>query len=500
MPSTPTPRLRVMQQARGENINAWGDPNLNNALQRLEEGQAKVLTLAITGNVTLSVENYLEDQARSFVLVLVGTPAAAFKVTIPSVEKPYLVDNRTGQVASIGAASGAVAAVRAGIQSMVFCDASDTYVVDLTLDRIRAAAAPVNLNGQRLTNLAPATSDTDATTRKQVTDLTAASVTLASQWATKLNGMVDGSEYSAKEYAVGATTPLGSAKAWATSTAPVAAGQKGAHGYANDAASSASSAGTSAGTASTAAQTATDKLADFNSRYVVGGGFPATGNFAGRLAFDTTGSQFGVYNATSGAYDVIALPSAATEAQLGLVRLASQAVAEAGTDNERALTSLRVAQAINSQVPKGPNVAVATKTDTFTLTATSTWVTIPGLSVTITPRSSSSKILLEANVSCGHSSETQDTGFRFVKNGNPLTVGDADGTATQANSAVRTGSTTSAVPVRAVEQSGNTQARTYELQMRIGSSTGYINRPATATISQSIYRLSSTSIAMEIVS
>ena len=73
-----------------------------------------------------------------------------------------------------------------------------------------------------------------------------ASAALAENWATATGRTVDGSEYAAKEYAIGntvesakrhasGTVATGSAKDWATSTVEVSGALKGARGYANDA-------------------------------------------------------------------------------------------------------------------------------------------------------------------------------------------------------------------------------------------------------------------------
>jgi hypothetical protein len=73
----------------------------------------------------------------------------------------------------------------------------------------------------------------------------------AKQWATMTGVVVSGVEYSAKEYAQGAVATGGTAKQWATMTGVVAGGEKGAKGYAQDAATSAASAINAPGTSAT---------------------------------------------------------------------------------------------------------------------------------------------------------------------------------------------------------------------------------------------------------
>ncbi len=168
MPSTPSPLLRAELQALGENLSTWGDTRLNEALKRLEEGIAQVFTKVVTGNYTLASSNYVQDEARSAVLVLTGTPGATHKITIPSVTKTYLVANSTNASQTIGTAGGAAATVRAGLITLVYCDGTDTFAADPTLDKIKAAAANVSLNSKKITDLADATADQDAATKKQV--------------------------------------------------------------------------------------------------------------------------------------------------------------------------------------------------------------------------------------------------------------------------------------------------------------------------------------------
>ena len=68
--------------------------------------------------------------------------------------------------------------------------------------------------------------------------------------------------------------------------------------------------------------------------------------------------------------------------------------------------------------PKAGNilqVAQAAKTDTQTQTNTTTFLEVTGMTVSITPSSSSNKILVQGKVSIGGSSETDRSGFRLVR-------------------------------------------------------------------------------------
>lgn len=88
------------------------------------------------------------------------------------------------------------------------------------------------------------------------------SATLASDWASKTNGQVASTDYSAKAWSIGGTgvsntASAGAAKEWATKTGGTVDGTEfSAKKYATDAASSASSASSSASTATTQASNA----------------------------------------------------------------------------------------------------------------------------------------------------------------------------------------------------------------------------------------------------
>lgn len=173
MPSTPTPRLRAELQALGENLNTWGDGRLNAALTRLEEAIADVVPIAITGTAyVLTSTNYVADEARGAALVITGTLTGNTTVTAPTVEKLYLIDNRTTQGAyslTIKTAAGTGYALRPGPQ-WVFCDGSDFVRGGPRLDQVPVPTAPVDMNAQRLTNLSTPANNSDAATKRYVDD------------------------------------------------------------------------------------------------------------------------------------------------------------------------------------------------------------------------------------------------------------------------------------------------------------------------------------------
>lgn len=165
MADTATSRLRLLQIEQYTKDGTWG-PEFNvGALDRVDEAFA-TSQIAVGANVTLTVNNFIADQARSLVLMLSG--AGGFIVTVPAMDKPYLVVNDCAADVTITPLAGAGAEVRAGTAAWWYSDGTDGFVVDTTLDKINAPVAAVDLNGQRATNAADPVSAQDLATRSFV--------------------------------------------------------------------------------------------------------------------------------------------------------------------------------------------------------------------------------------------------------------------------------------------------------------------------------------------
>ena len=149
---------------------------------------------------------------------------------------------------------------------------------------------------------------------------------------------------------------------------------------------------------------------------------------------------------------------------------------------DEAGTVLTTAGVPSSAMPAGSVLQVVSiaKTDTFSHN-TQTFTDVTGLSTTITPSSTSSKILVLGSVSLGAS---QDFGYiRLMRDSTPINIGDAASNRVRTTGAMfyPAGVPTygnSPIPLDFLDSPSTTSAVTYKIQIRTGSGTQlvYINR------------------------
>lgn len=251
MVSTPTTRLKIEKQGLGENLNTWGSNRLNDALDRIDEAVGGVQAITISGAATtLTSTNYATDQARKAALVLTGTLSANSTITVPNVEKLYLVVNNTTQAAyslTLKTAAGTGYALRSGPQ-WVYCDATDVYRASPRLDQLPAPTSAVDLNSQKITGLGTPTLSTDAATKAYadagdtaISAAVASSATAAASSATAASGSASSAATSATNSSTSATASATSATNSATSATAAAASATAAAGSATAAAASVAS-------------------------------------------------------------------------------------------------------------------------------------------------------------------------------------------------------------------------------------------------------------------
>jgi hypothetical protein len=122
-------------------------------------------------------------------------------------------------------------------------------------------------------------------------------------------------------------------------------------------------------------------------------------------------------------------------------------------------------------------VITTNKTDTFTTTSTSL-VDITGLSVTITPTSSTSRILVMFSVNYSLEQSNGQQYLQLLRGSTAIAQGDAAGgrSQTSGQGAPVAGYAMTNYALSFVDSPATTSATTYKIQTRITGSTGCINR------------------------
>ena len=142
-----------------------------------------------------------------------------------------------------------------------------------------------------------------------------------------------------------------------------------------------------------------------------------------------------------------------------------------------------------------------TKTDTFSTSSTSsTFVAITGLSVAITPSSSSSKIYIVTSVNVGTRGDSQAM-LKLQRGSTDICIGDAAGSRTRATWEAHTGGTNNGIDnfsMNFLDSPSTTSSTTYQVYMRVTGNTHYINRTNSDDDADWQSRVPSTITVMEV--
>ena len=136
---------------------------------------------------------------------------------------------------------------------------------------------------------------------------------------------------------------------------------------------------------------------------------------------------------------------------------------------------------------------------TFTTTSTS-WTDLTGMTVSITPATTGSKILLTVNFNFDTSATTNFAAFKALRDSTDLSVGDAAGSRYQCAlwGASYSNQATVNKSMTWLDSPSTTSATVYKLQVRMDGGTFYFNRTNTDTDNTSFPRTISTITATEI--
>lgn len=162
-------------------------------------------------------------------------------------------------------------------------------------------------------------------------------------------------------------------------------------------------------------------------------------------------------------------------------------------------TALSTGTVARARLPAGSvlQVVSATKTDTFSTTSTS-YADVTGMSVSITPTSASSRILVQVMANVANSGADMAM-IQLVRDSTAICIGDAAGSRARATSTGSfTSSTMASAPITFVDSPSTTSAVTYKIQMRVNSGTAYLNRSGLDADNAAHPRTASTITVMEI--
>lgn len=168
MPSTYSSRLRLNFQAPGDNLNTWGAVLNTGSAQLLEDAISKRVAFSLSGPKTLTTANGADDEARCVYLDVTSGSGGA--ITVPSVEKLYVVRNGASGDVIVTTGGMTTATLKPGEVGWVVCDGATVRRVQLT-----------DFGGARITGLGAPVTGTDAATKTYADSLAFNSVDLPGQ-------------------------------------------------------------------------------------------------------------------------------------------------------------------------------------------------------------------------------------------------------------------------------------------------------------------------------
>lgn len=127
-------------------------------------------------------------------------------------------------------------------------------------------------------------------------------------------------------------------------------------------------------------------------------------------------------------------------------------------------------------------VVQSVKTNAFSTSTTGSWVDITDVTVNITPKFSTSKILVQFNVTFA---PVDTGGLRIVRNSTAIGVGDSLGSntyqGTSSGIAVANGDKSAPISGMYLDSPATTSATTYKIQVWNYTGTSWVNRPVNGT-------------------
>ena len=172
MASTYTANTGIEKIASGEQAGTWGTTT-NANFDIIDDALNGVLSLAISGNTTLTTSDGTASNGHHKVILLTDSVSSAFNLTIApnDVQKWYFVNNNTDQIATAlqGGGSGTTVAIGAGASAIIYADGAGTNAnvatvsTDVLGDSSPQLGGNLDVNGKNINFGDAATAGSDDT-------------------------------------------------------------------------------------------------------------------------------------------------------------------------------------------------------------------------------------------------------------------------------------------------------------------------------------------------
>jgi len=126
MPSTYS-NLKIQLMATGENSGTWGNVTNDNLGVAIEQALVETATVTFaSANVTLTLtDTNAAQNARALRLNLAGTTAGARDLIVPTIQKPYIINNGTADTITVKVSGQTGVAVPAGRSYLLYNNGTD---------------------------------------------------------------------------------------------------------------------------------------------------------------------------------------------------------------------------------------------------------------------------------------------------------------------------------------------------------------------------------------
>lgn len=129
--TTYTTRNRIIKPAQNEFKNTWGDEFNAGSTNMLDEALDGIAGLALTSSRALTTADGATDEARKRILNITSADAAR-TLTIPAVEKYYIVRNASSYTITFTVSGGGSTEVLSGQIAELFTDGTNIYRFNVT--------------------------------------------------------------------------------------------------------------------------------------------------------------------------------------------------------------------------------------------------------------------------------------------------------------------------------------------------------------------------------